>query len=74
MIAKDKKLHFGICFVISLFSPLIACILAIGKELFDFIRYGWKTKGFWKMALGDLIADAIGILSGGTIWILLTVL
>jgi hypothetical protein len=71
-IPKDKWLHFCVALVISLFHPLIAVVLSVLKELFDFIRYGWRTQGFWRMAVGDLIADGIGILIGGTLWKLLT--
>jgi hypothetical protein len=73
-IPKDKLLHFCVALVISLFHPLIAVVLSVLKELFDFIRYGWRTQGFLRMAVGDLIADVVGILIGGTLWILLTVL
>jgi hypothetical protein len=72
-IPKDKWLHFGVALVISLFHPLIAVVLSVLKEIFDFIRYGWRTQGFWRMAVGDLIADGVVILIGGTLWILLTV-
>ena len=58
---KDKLYHFGICFVVSIFNPWLAVGLAIGKEVWDWFKYGKDTKGFWKMALGDLIADVLGI-------------
>jgi hypothetical protein len=61
LLTSDKALH-------SLYSFFLASIwlplgigLAIGKEVWDWFDYGKNTKGFWKMALGDLVADGAGI-------------
>jgi len=59
---KDKVLHFlGCFFLTSIWLPL-GVAFAIGKEGWDWFDYGKNTKGFWKMALGDLFADLIGII------------
>jgi len=58
---KDKALHFLYCyFLASVWLPL-GIGFAIGKEVYDWFKYGKDTKGFWKMALGDLVADGLGI-------------
>ncbi|HKM06349.1 MAG TPA: hypothetical protein VJ869_05110 [Sphaerochaeta sp.] len=58
---KDKVLHFlGCFFLASIWLPL-GIVFAIGKEVYDWFKYGKETKGFWKMALGDLTFDALGI-------------
>ena len=79
MIAKDKILHFGGCFVLSFIITLVAPIncnkllagsftegLAIGKEVGDFMNYGKEVgyKEFAKMSAGDLVADNLGIVAG----------
>jgi len=45
----------------------IAVVLSIGKEVFDYFRYGREVDNFKRMVIGDLIADGIGII-GGIIW------
>ena len=62
LLTSDKALHFLYCFFLaSIWLPL-GIGLAIGKEVWDWFDYGKNTKGFWKMALGDLIADGLGVL------------
>ena len=59
---KDKVLHFlGCFFLTSIWLPL-GIGFAIGKEGWDWFSYGKETKGFRKMALGDLVADGLGVL------------
>ena len=61
ILTSDKALHFLYCyFLASIWLPL-GIGFAIGKEVYDWFKYGKDTKGFWKMALGDLIADVLGI-------------
>ena len=61
ILTSDKAIHFLSCyFLASIWLPL-GIVFAIGKEVFDWFKYGKKTKGFWKMALGDLLADGLGI-------------
>lgn len=71
----DKLLHAQTNFIIvtlasiwSLwFAVAIAVVLSIGKEVFDYFRYGREVDNFKTMVIGDLIADAVGIV-GGIIW------
>ena len=51
---KDKILHFLVCFVAAIFSPLFSLGLALGKEYGDSKAPGnhWC---WW-----DILADAIG--------------
>ena len=61
LLTSDKALHFLYCFFLaSIWLPL-GIMFAIGKEVYDWFKYGKETKGFWKMALGDLVADGLGI-------------
>ena len=61
LLTSDKALHFLYCyFLASIWLPL-GIGFAIGKEVYDWFSYGKETKGFWKMALGDLVADGLGI-------------
>jgi hypothetical protein len=61
ILTSDKALHFLYCFFLaSIWWPL-GIVFAIGKEVWDWFSYGKETKGFWKMALGDLVADGLGI-------------
>lgn len=61
ILTSDKALHFLYCyFLASIWLPL-GIGFAIGKEVYDWFKYGKDTKGFWKMALGDLVADVLGI-------------
>ena len=62
ILTSDKALHFLYCyFLASIWLPL-GIGLAIGKEVWDWFDYGKSTKGFWKMALGDLVVDGLGII------------
>lgn len=57
----DKKKHFFVCLVLSILSPILAIIAAIGKEIYDS-----KQKGnhfCWK----DIVADLVGIIIGSLI-------
>ena len=61
-IEKDKVMHFGVCFIISLvlgiYGVAFASGLAIGKEYGDY-----KADGdVWSWY--DLLADAAGIVAG----------
>ena len=59
-IAKDKWLHFGVSCIVSIFSPMLAIGLGLGKE------YGDKTNGcVWDWY--DILADACGVVVGGAI-------
>ena len=61
LLTSDKALHFLYCyFLASIWWPL-GIVFAIGKEVYDWFKYGKETKGFWKMVLGDLVADGFGI-------------
>lgn len=54
----DKKKHFFVCLVLSIVSPILAIIAAVGKEIYDS-----KQKGnhfCWK----DIVADLVGIIIG----------
>ena len=57
----DKKKHFFVCLILSIVSPILAIIAAVGKEIYDS-----KQKGnhfCWK----DIVADVIGIILGSII-------
>ena len=61
ILTSDKALHFLYSFFLaSIWLPL-GIMFAIAKEIWDWFDYGKSTKGFWKMALWDLIADGLGI-------------
>jgi hypothetical protein len=61
LLTSDKALHVLYSFFLaSIWWPL-GIVFAIGKEVWDWFSYGKETKGFWKMALGDLVADGLGI-------------
>jgi hypothetical protein len=63
ILTSDKALHFLYCyFLASIWLPL-GIGLAIGKEVWDWFKYGKDTKGFWKMGLSDLLADGLGIVT-----------
>ena len=54
----DKKKHFFVCLILSILSPILAIIAAVGKEIYDS-----KQKGnhfCWK----DIVADLVGIIIG----------
>ena len=57
----DKKKHFFVCLILSILSPILAIIAAVGKEIYDS-----KQKGnhfCWK----DIVADLVGIIIGSLI-------
>ena len=70
----DKLLHAETTALIviagSIVHPILGIALAIiaslGKELYDWFKYGKKIgwSEFRKMMFGDLIADGIGIIMG----------
>ncbi len=64
ILTSDKALHFLYSFFLaSIWWPL-GIVFAIGKEVYDWFKYGKKLgwKKFLPMALSDLLADALGIL------------
>jgi VanZ family protein len=71
----DKLLHVQTNFIVVTLASIwslwlavaIAVVLSIGKEVFDYFRYGREVDNFKRMVIGDLIADAVGIV-GGIIW------
>lgn len=67
----DKALHLLVCYSLVLtgsalghmwLGVVVGVLLAFAKETLDWFDYGKDTKGFWKMALGDLVADGLGII------------
>jgi hypothetical protein len=72
----DKLLHFLSCYFLaslSLIHPMLglsAVIGAVGKEVYDWFKYGRKLgwKQFYPMAVGDLIADFGGIFLWEIVW------
>ena len=78
----DKIVHFWIWYGVTLTALLfrgttvglsVGIATAFLKEVWDYIRYGWDYDftDFAEMALGDLAADAVGILCAFTISILI---
>ena len=64
LLTSDKALHFLYCyFLASIWLPL-GIVFAIGKEGWDWFKYGRKLGlvKFLPMALGDLMADGLGVL------------
>ena len=64
LLTSDKALHFLYCyFLASIWLPL-GIVFAIGKEVYDWFKYGRKLGliKFLPMALGDLLADGVGVL------------
>ena len=64
ILTSDKALHFLYCyFLASIWWPL-GIVFAIGKEVYDWFKYGRKLGlvKFLPMALGDLLADGLGVL------------
>lgn len=70
----DKLLHAEtsliITLVFSIIHPIVGILLGIflgvGKELYDWFKYGKNTgwDEFKHLAFGDLLADGIGIILG----------
>lgn len=52
---KDKLLHFGVCLITGILSPMLAVGLAIGKE------YGDKRAKVNHWCWWDIAADAAGV-------------
>ncbi len=64
LLTSDKALHFLYSyFLASIWLPL-GIVFAIGKEGWDWFSYGRKLGliKFLPMALGDLLADGLGVL------------
>lgn len=59
--SKDKALHFGVCFVLAIINPIVAILVAIGKELYDMRQ---NSNHF---CAKDIVADGIGIVLGSII-------
>lgn len=57
----DKKKHFFVCLVLSIITPILAIIAAIGKEIYDSKQEG--NHFCWK----DIVADGIGIILGSIV-------
>jgi len=60
----DKIYHFLSAYFLTTICLPLAIVCSVGKEVFDYSTYGKKTKGFFKMAVGDLLFDGLGILFG----------
>ena len=63
ILTSDKAPHFLYSFFLaSIWLPL-GIMFAIGKEVYDWFKYGQKLGlvKFLPMALGDLLADGLGI-------------
>lgn len=81
-ISTDKLLHFMTCYFIVTFvtaligllsiAVILTAIIAIGKEIYDWCKYGKKLgwKVFAPMAIGDIIADGIGIAAGALCYLI----
>lgn len=55
MTDKDKLMHFGICLITGILSPMLALGLSFGKE------YGDKRASGNHWCWWDIAADAAGI-------------
>lgn len=62
--SKDKALHFCVCFVLAIISPMLAVICAVGKEAWDYHKDG--NHWCWK----DLVWDAVGVVIGSIIYLI----
>lgn len=62
---KDKILHFLVCFLAAIISPMFSLGLALGKEYGDSKALGnhWC---WW-----DILADAIGLVAGTILHIII---
>ena len=64
ILTSGKALHFLYCFFLaSIWLPL-GIVFAIGKEVYDWFKYGKKLglRKFLPITVGDLLADALGVL------------
>lgn len=52
---KDKLLHFAVCLITGIFSPMLAVGLALGKE------YGDKQSSNNEWCWYDMLANGLGI-------------
>ena len=62
---KDKILHFLVCFVAAIISPLFSLGLALGKE------YGDSKASGNHWCWWDILADAIGLVAGTILHIII---
>jgi hypothetical protein len=58
----------GILYIVA----ILTVIVAVGKEIYDWCKYGknlgWKV--FAPMAIGDIIADGIGMAVGALLYMM----
>lgn len=64
----DKKKHFFVCLILSIITPILAIIAAVGKEIYDSKQEG--NHFCWK----DIVADTTGIIIGGIIHLIIILL
>lgn len=64
----DKKKHFFVCLILSIITPILAIIVAVGKEIYDSKQS--KNHFCWK----DIVADIIGIILGSIIHVTIILL
>ena len=62
---RDKILHFLICFLAAIISPLFSLGLALGKEYGD----SKATGNHW--CWWDILADAVGLVAGTILHIII---
>lgn len=62
---KDKILHFLVCFLAAIISPLFSLGLALGKE------YGDSKAPSNHWCWWDILADAIGLVAGTILHIII---
>ena len=60
---RDKRLHFAVCLLLAIISPMLAIGAALGKEYGD--KHAKGNHWCWL----DLLADALGTLVGTAIHI-----
>ena len=60
---RDKRLHFAVCLLLAIISPMLAIGAALGKE------YGDKNAKGNHWCWLDLLADGLGVLVGGVVHI-----
>ena len=64
ILTSDKALHFLYCYFLASICLPLGIGFAIGQEVYDWFKYGSKLGliKFLPMALGDLLADGLGVL------------
>lgn len=62
---KDKILHFLVCFLAAIISPMFSFGLALGKE------YGDSKASGNHWCWWDILADAIGLVAGTILHIII---